>query len=62
MSYSPLGTLGFSIGSSGVPTDGEGFKGQLYPCLVGAGSITAADLLTLQRFIGQLTGPTGVSF
>jgi len=62
-SIASLGTTTISAVMLGSSPPSSGFwSGEIYPTVVVKGAISDAELLVLERFVGALTGPTGVKF
>lgn len=58
-----LGTTTATAAFIGASTAGTiNWVGDIYPTVIVKGSISDAELLVLERFVGALTGPTGVRF
>ena len=54
--------MGVSTVTSGLIGFGGGsyWNGSIYPVIAIKGTVTDSDLLTLERFVGQLSGVTGI--
>ena len=55
-----MGATTLNTASIGSYTTAGNFTGSIYPVIAIKGTVTDADLLTLERFVGQLSGVTGI--